>query len=298
LKTTVIIPTFNRPEWLEETLNCFEHQVLDEGNEYDVIVVSDGCDKTVEWFKESKFAHNELFRIYNSRCYDRYGIRLCWNIGVHFSDADQIITIADDCLVNDDYIYQHQRFFEPYGMLMARIYHIHPKYRHRTLKFEGRLPFSPQLVKAWGYEVGENYNSPHEHLWGAELPIGCYCGATMSFCRKGIIALGGVNEFLTFDYEGEIITEYRFDDCDTGIRWAKKYGKIRFLTDAMVYHKGVSSGDEKQDAIFRVQGDNRKKIDSQYRLFVSWLIQNNPRLIQGGGKNYFDEHDWNKYVVE
>ncbi len=218
MKTTVIIPTFNRPEWLEETLNCFEHQVLDDENEYDVIVVSDGCDRTVEWFMESKFADNDLFRIYNSRCYDSFGIRLCWNIGVHFSDADQIITIADDCLVDDDYIHQHQMFFEPYGMLMGRIYHVHPKYTHRFLRFESRFQFSPPIVIECGYSVGENYKLSHDHLWGAELPIGSYCGATMSFCRKGIIDLGGVNERLMFNWDGEEIIEYRFDDCDTGTR--------------------------------------------------------------------------------
>ena len=292
LKTTVIIPTFNRPEWLEETLNCFEHQVLDDENEYDVIVVSDGCDRTVEWFMESKFADNDLFRIYNSRCYDSFGIRLCWNIGVHFSDADQIITIADDCLVGNRYVRYHQHFFEPYGMLMGKLTHIHPIHYHKVLIPDARFVFFPKLVEDLGYFWDASWEYAVDKSWGAELPYSIFWGATMSFCRKGFMEMGGLN--LSIELEDKII--YQRDDVELGTRWGKRYGNIRFI-GAEVKHKGYSGGSfDNEGLVRREEGDTREELkDLGYKIICA--IDYNANLIANQGSNYFDGDDWKRYVV-
>lgn len=285
MKSTVMIPTYNRVDYLSECLDCFLNQELEEDNEMEIIVISDGCEKTVEWFKESKYSEEPMIRIFNSHYSQGFGIRLCFNIGAKFSTGEQLIFMADDCLVDSDYVRSHQRYFEEGLMLMSRIAHVHPQHTRKWLWPEDRFVFSPDFVKQAGYFWDDDWEYAEDKLWGAELPITTYVGATMSVCRKNFMELGG----------NQIGNREEFDDCELGHKWTASGRGVRFI-GSWVYHKGGSSGVIYEE-LKRVEGDERVVIDKEVRCEEVVKIITEKWLISNEGSIYFNG-DWSEYEVE
>ena len=284
MKSTVIIPTFNRTDYLSECLDCFLAQELKPDNEMEIIVVSDGCDATIEWFKESKYAKEPMIRIFNSHHSEGYGIRLCFNIGAKFSTGEQLIFMADDCLVESDYVQNHQEFFEPEMMLMGRIAHVHPQYPYKWLWPEDRFVFFPELVKRTGFFWDDSWEFVEDKVWGAELPLSLYVGATMSVCKETFMNMGG-NDFSMRE---------EYDDCELGHRWTSLGHGVKFICP-LVFHKGASSGIRSEETM-RVKGDNIVQINDEERMRTIVEIITNFWLVSNGGRPYF-EGDWSEYEV-
>ena len=86
--SSVIIPAYQKVDILRECLERFEPQTVDD---FEVVVVSDGCDDIVS-FLDSYEAKFQL-RYFNTN-YEGFGVALAKNRGIYESCGEQIIIIG------------------------------------------------------------------------------------------------------------------------------------------------------------------------------------------------------------
>jgi glycosyltransferase involved in cell wall biosynthesis len=98
---SIVIPTYNRKPILEKCLLALESQNY--SGEYEVVVVDDGSiDGTVDWLREIKFSHVQLF------CQDHQGPSAARNLGIEKAIGDIIIFIDSDLVVLPGFLSAHE----------------------------------------------------------------------------------------------------------------------------------------------------------------------------------------------
>lgn len=103
-KVTVIITTFNNPEWLKKTLWSYEAQTY---RNFEIIIADDGSDQetidVIDWFKKtSKLEINHVWHPHN-------GFQKCTilNKAILESKTDYLIFTDGDCIARKDFIKVH-----------------------------------------------------------------------------------------------------------------------------------------------------------------------------------------------
>jgi glycosyltransferase involved in cell wall biosynthesis len=96
-KYSVIIPVYNRPDEVEELLECLVNQAY---TNFEVVIIEDGsvtkCDKVVESFKE-KLTINYYFQ-------ENTGQGFARNTGFKYATGDYFIILDSDALIESDYL--------------------------------------------------------------------------------------------------------------------------------------------------------------------------------------------------
>jgi glycosyltransferase involved in cell wall biosynthesis len=96
-KYSVIIPVYNRPDEVEELLECLVNQIY---TNFEVVIIEDGsvikCDKVVDSFKE-KLTINYYFQ-------ENTGQGFARNTGFKYANGEYFIILDSDALIEPDYL--------------------------------------------------------------------------------------------------------------------------------------------------------------------------------------------------
>lgn len=104
---SVVIPTYDRLPILQKCLRALEaQQCLDDGDDYEVVVVDDGStDGTVDWLRDHQ-AELPHVRLVGQ---EHAGPALGRNLGVDEARGDVIVFIDSDLVVVPDFLHHHAR---------------------------------------------------------------------------------------------------------------------------------------------------------------------------------------------
>jgi glycosyltransferase involved in cell wall biosynthesis len=109
VKVSIIISTYNAPDWLERTLWGFECQST-EG--FEIVIADDGSGQETAQLIE-RFGSSQKFRIRHVR-HDDYGFRK-WKIvnrAIAEASGDYLIFTDGDCIPHPDLVATHRRLAE------------------------------------------------------------------------------------------------------------------------------------------------------------------------------------------
>lgn len=103
---SVVIPTYNRSELLEMTLNSLTRQQLNPEFRFEVIVVDDGSDDdTRDIVKQFKTRFSNLRYYYQKN--KGYRVARARNIGTKKSKGELIIFVDSGVIVSENFVYEH-----------------------------------------------------------------------------------------------------------------------------------------------------------------------------------------------
>jgi glycosyltransferase involved in cell wall biosynthesis len=112
-KYSVIIPVYNRPDEVEELLECLVNQIY---TNFEVVIIEDGsvtkCDKVVDSFK-AKLTINYYFQ-------ENTGQGFARNTGFKYAQGEYFIILDSDALIEPDYLQivenqQNTNFLDLFG---------------------------------------------------------------------------------------------------------------------------------------------------------------------------------------
>ncbi|MCA9994133.1 MAG: glycosyltransferase [Anaerolineales bacterium] len=132
LQASIIIPTYNRFEFLRETLHTIANQHLSP-NQYEVIVVDDGSTDNTSEIKNESFPF-DLVYVYQRN----QGDAIARNLGAEHSQATYLIFLDDDILIEPHYVE---------AMLKA-----HNNSHQKIVAGQMYLQVRPKTVFSWLYE--------------------------------------------------------------------------------------------------------------------------------------------------
>lgn len=108
IKTSVIIPTYNRAPFLKTCLLSLETQIYDK-QDFEVIVIDDGStDATAELLREFKDRTTLNFSFIS---HPNSGVSFSRNVGIQASKARYIVFTDDDCILVPDWLSKMHHFF-------------------------------------------------------------------------------------------------------------------------------------------------------------------------------------------
>lgn len=110
MKLSVIVSTYNQPEWLTKVLHGFQHQTF---NDFELLVADDGSDaRTAEVIEQ--FQKTARFPIKHVWHPDE-GFQKCTilNKATLQAEADYLVFTDGDCIPRKDFLSTHHRLAEP-----------------------------------------------------------------------------------------------------------------------------------------------------------------------------------------
>lgn len=230
VKVSASIVTYNNIKYIEKAVGTLLDSVKDEGIDFKLFVFDNGStDGTVELLNE-KFstdprfelkcnsknvgfgkAHNQILEVFDSGWKSDYHCVV--NPDVVIED-DIVSTMVNFCEANKDVVQLSPRICFPDGrnqILGKRKPHIWYLVASRLRGDE------PSKLLSYYAMLDADYTKPFE-IWNA---TGCF----MFFRTEAFSSIGGFdNRYFMY-----------FEDCDI-TRTMKKYGKVLFFPDAIVYH--------------------------------------------------------------
>jgi len=210
MKVSLIIPTYNRDEYLVDTLKC---ALLQNFDDYEIIVVDQSLQHKTDTlaFLEK---HNEQIIYIKS---ETPSLTIARNIGVNASRGEVIIMVDDDTIFNENLIREHWNAHQNGSDIVSG------RVEEGLLKTSNR----PVWFNKWGRYVGsENClsNGPTNKL----------AGCNGSFKRKVFDTIGGFDE--------RFIKMANCEDADFGYRAFSAGFKIIFIALAVVNHRKANDG--------------------------------------------------------
>ncbi len=210
MKVSLIIPTYNRDEYLVDTLNC---ALLQNFDDYEIIVVDQSSQHKAEtqlFFEKHK---GQLIYLRS----ETPSLTLARNIGVNASRGEVIIMVDDDTLFNESFIREHWNAHQKgFDVVSGRV-------EEGLLKTSKR----PIWFNKWGRYVGSE-NCP------VNGPTNKLAGCNGSFKRKVFDSIGGFDE--------RFIKMANCEDADFGYRAYTAGFKITFIALAEVNHRKAYDG--------------------------------------------------------
>ncbi len=198
MKISLIISTYNKPEYLFHCLNSISK--LDEFPD-EIIVADDGSGKEtaelIEKFRQQLSA--PLFHVWQ----EDQGFRLSRsrNNGIIKSSGDYLIFIDDDIILHPDFISDHRRFAKKNCLYCGSRVRLSPEKTSQTIK-SGQYHFP---FWANGLESRENaIRIPflHKFISGPKYTHQRMRGCHMAFWKEDLIRINGFDErYKSWGYE-------------------------------------------------------------------------------------------------
>ncbi len=301
MRISVIIPTYNRPDILQECLErLFEQNISP--SEYEIIVVDDGSKpatrdlvKLMEGSAPCKFTY--LYQ-------ENSGQGVARNRGIRQASGEVVLLIGDDILVNKDFLFEHLKFHNQ-----------HPAENEAVLGF---IEWDPRL----------NIGSLMEYLVNGSCVLGRYGGHQFAFEKLEGKTLANYNFFYTSNISlktsllkkfvfDETFSRYGWEDIELGYRLEKKANmKLYYNKNAFAYHfHQLDEEDLKKRMkmigesahIFHSKYPELKKVPSWFKNFILtlyssrpslWLLESIKRLSKDKWCNYYYYALSQKYFLE
>lgn len=250
-KTSIIIPTYNKSEFLNLTLAGFTTQT---SKDFDIVVVDDGSMDNTKKVVDSYRDKLDIFYIYQ----ENKGRSVARNTGLKNTNANNIIFCDDDRIPNKSFIEAHQTNRSQNLVTVGIKEKILVRYNPKLIWKEKSLTVLTNLIKISGkdflnedfftekdlindfenivnaYGVGlttDNYQNVADeygsNLEGFHFPWAIGTTANMSFIRHNI------DDFL-FD---ENYSSWGMEDTDFSYTLCKRGYRFKFINEAINYHQ-------------------------------------------------------------
>jgi glycosyltransferase involved in cell wall biosynthesis len=233
-KATVIIPTYNRCELLDYTLNSLSLQNLPK-SEFEVVVADDGStDNTLEIIEKYQSKLSLKYEFQEDLGYRPGSAR---NMGIIASEGEVCIFIDSGVIINTNCVQEHIRFHEEKGNISAigYIYGIYPGDGLLGMLKKLISPFSPfesinKLAKNKLFvDVRDyQYNTYQDQIQDLPAPWFYFWTCHVSVKRENLIKVGMFDE----SYNGR----WGCEDNDLGFRLQQDGIKIHLLRTAEAIH--------------------------------------------------------------
>jgi glycosyltransferase involved in cell wall biosynthesis len=166
MKITIVLRTYNRPQFLREALSSISNQYH---TDWEVLIFDDmGSIENFEIYSKFKAYHTENRVVYVTSTSQYEFFKKSWNDGVHLSTGDICIRLDDDDLLlpytleyisnlyrdntDLDFTYGSAKFFREDGTLDGGI--------------DGRTPFESTTKNNWGpYTIPNNAPWEQPYCW-------------------------------------------------------------------------------------------------------------------------------------
>ncbi len=210
MKVSLVIPTYNRDEYLVDTLKCAFYQNFDD---YEIIIVDQSIQHkpdTISFLESNK----EKFIYLTS---ETPSLTIARNLGVYASKGDVIVMVDDDTLFHENFIAEHWSAHKRgYDVVSGRV----EEGLAKTAKH-------PVWFNSWGRYIGsENCRTD-----GVTNKL---AGCNGSFKRIVFDAIGGFDE--------RFIKMANCEDADFGYRAYLAGYKMTFVAAAEVNHRKAYDG--------------------------------------------------------
>jgi len=243
--SSVIIPAYNNVNRLLVVLAALQAQVG--CSPFEIIVVSDGCSKSVAAAKGYLSKWN--LRVFDSKNVYKFGAMVARNIGAVAARGRQLIFLDPDIVFDNSIVAGFQKEYRSCTLLIARCDEVDKRNQNKILKEERRKGFSEKLT----------YSGRDMRGWSFWHSV--------SVDKESFLSVGGYDH--TFIGQGG-------SDSDFGARHSLKYHCVRFLGNIKTKHLGLSSGSP----------GNRGKLDRRYQKFLldSGYYNSDSCIVANGGR--------------
>lgn len=206
MKLSVIISTYNSPEWLEKVLWGYSVQ---SHSDFEIIIADDGSAEATRQLIDRMRLETSL-PITHVWQEDR-GFRKCriLNLATLESTSDYLVFTDGDCIPRRDFLEVHATEAEP-GHFLSGGYHKLPMTTSKAIGREDIISgccFDLDWLKAHGLKPGYKNSKLTANRWQARLfntltPTRCrFKGSNGSAWKKDVLAVNGFDE--TMAYGGE-----------------------------------------------------------------------------------------------
>ncbi|HET8800824.1 MAG TPA: glycosyltransferase family 2 protein [Marinobacter sp.] len=258
MKLSVIISTYNSPEWLEKVLWGYSVQTH---REFEIIMADDGStDETRQLIDRMRTETGlDIRHVWQ----EDNGFQKCriLNKAVLEASADYLVFTDGDCIPRQDFLEVHATEARP-GYYLSGGYHKLPMATSRAITREdiiaGRC-FDLTWLKAHGLKASYKNSKltasrRQARLFNALTPTRCrFKGSNGSAWKQDVLAVNGFDE--TMAYGGE--------DREFGVRLVNHGIKPRHVRyNAIVIHLDHARG-YVDPAIVKANKDHRIKVDKQ-----------------------------------
>lgn len=236
MKISLIIPTYNREEFLVDTLKCAFDQDFDD---YEIIVV----DQTPKHRQETISFLNENHHRFIHLALPIPSLTQARNMGVERASGEIIIMVDDDTLFDKNFIKEHWLAHQNgHDVVSGRV-------------DAGQTPIAHQPVwlNQW-FRFKGSENCMHDGITNK------LAGCNGSFKKSVFNALGGFDE----NFYGTSICE----DTDFGYRAYKAGYNVYFIVSAPVIHRKAIEGGVQNRA-------RNVKLDQSYYFCLQYFIKKN-----------------------
>jgi glycosyltransferase involved in cell wall biosynthesis len=236
MKVSLVIPTYNRENFLIDTLKCAFDQHFDD---YEIIVVDQTEKHTPETI--SFLEANKTRFIYITL--EKPSLTVARNTGVKASKGEVVIMVDDDTLFERDFIHEHWTAHQNgHDVVSGRVDEGKPK-----------IAAQPIWLNKW-FQYKGSENCMHDGKTNK------FAGCNGSFKRKVYDSLGGFDE----NYYGKSICE----DTDFGYRAYNAGYDVYFKASAGIFHRRAVDGGV-QNRIKNL------KLDQSYYFCLFYFIKKN-----------------------
>ncbi len=209
-KLSIIIPTYNRKEYLLKCLSKIQKQNLDES--FEIIIVDDGStDNTKNYIKKFIKKTNIPIKYFKQK---NLGPATARNFGIKNARGEYILFMGDDTYpINKNFLQLHIELLEKYPNCASLGFILwHPKYRkNKFMQF--LCPKGPQF----NYGSVRKYDiCPFEMFWTSNIAL-----------KKS---------WFDNNYFDENFPYAAYEDIELGYKLCLKGLKIVFNHDAIIYH--------------------------------------------------------------
>lgn len=193
---SIIIPTFNRKDWLEECLNALAKEVKSE--ECEIIIVDDGStDGTVNFLKN--FSSERKIKI-STYLQERGGPAKARNFGVRMSKSDIVCFLDDDSIVHPNWLDELMKTFK---------------------NIDSRYVAVKGKVKAYQNTFLPKFLEEYIHISNS------WATNNIAFRKSIFLKAGGFDETFTFA---------AWEDLDLGFRLERMGYRRFFKSEMIVHH--------------------------------------------------------------
>lgn len=218
---SVVVPTHNRREMLQEMLEHLEKQTLDSAD-FEVVVIDDGgSDSTVEMIESLEVSYG-LRGVYQQQS----GPSRARNHGAEVAQGDLLVFMDDDMLPVD-------------GMFSSHVEVLRPDSANVVL---GKLmPWGKGARGGWNRWEERVYARHYDAVEANKRPPSgrrLYSG-NFAIWRESFIGAGGFDETLK-----------RGEDVELGFRLERNGAKFHFSPGAAAYHRGYRTFDSWRNSAY------------------------------------------------
>lgn len=283
MKVSVIIPAYNNPEYVEIMLLALLKQETD-FEEWEIILVDDSEDNCMEVFNNLGNPH---LRIVEKEHSGRADAR---NVGIHASNADVLIFMDSDMIVDQNFVQKHyeKHVIDHYDIVLGQVRHIKQIYLEKVKKIV------IERKNLWIHELNElvakdNYIDLASVIFTDQVVANklgwlCCLFSNCSVNREVFIKEVGFDK----DFVG-----WGLEDIELAYRFFKRNYKFGFFEDIKNYHVDHLSN---YSAMLSEMGKNLKQIYKKHpcddiKLFKSFVagfidLEKFANLISHGSLNF------------